>query len=387
MLKVTTRYICAQFIPSFLVAFVFFVAFLNTFYMFRMLSLIVDKGVEVQTVLMMIFNLSVSFFPLAAPLASFFATIFVLNKLSEDSEIIAMRSFGITKWQIYIPFLIASLSTAICINELSSVLIPKANADFKNTVVKLTSSGMLTSIKSGQFFTDIPNVTLFAKEVSEDGNGFDNVFLHLNNKQSKDQKVIFAKSGTLIKIFADEWHAPALRLHLKEGNIVNFDKKGNKIEKILFEEYDFPILNANLSNETLDKDSMKTNNELKLLITNKENDLKKAISEGKSADQILNFKRGLNKTKNEYHSRLVVFFQIIFLVFVGYTLGIKKGRGKGRNNTAIAAIVFVGYYAFYFFLLSLSQKAKLDPLIANYLPALILLFIGLKFYRDLDWAS
>jgi lipopolysaccharide export system permease protein len=352
-----------------------------------MLSLIVDKGVEVQTVLMMIFNLSLSFFPLAAPLASFFATIFVLNKLSEDSEIIAMRSFGITRWQIYVPFLIASLSTAICINALSSVLIPKANADFKNTVVKLTSSGMLTSIKSGQFFTDIPNVTLFAKEVSEDGNGFDNVFLHLSNKQTKEQKIIFAKTGTLIKIFADDWHAPALRLHLKEGNIVNFDKKGNKIEKILFQEYDFPILNANLTNESLDKDSMKTNTELKLLIAKKEIELKKSKADKMSDNQILNFKKGLNKTKNEYHSRLVVFFQIIFLVFVGYTLGIKKGRGKGRNNTAIAAIVFIGYYAFYFFLLSLSQKAKLDPMIANYLPALILFLIGIKFYRDLDWAN
>lgn len=298
-----------------------------------------------------------------------------------------MRSFGMTKWQIYVPFLIASLSTAVCINELSSVLIPKANADFKNTVVKLTSSGMLTSIKSGQFFTDIPNATLFAKEVSEDGNGFENVFLHLNNKQNKEQKIIFAKNGTLIKIYADEWHAPALRLHLKNGNIVNYDKKGNKIEKILFQEYDFPILNANFSNESMEKDSMRTNAELLELIGKKEKDLKVSIEKKIDGNEILSMKKGLNKTKNEYHSRLVVFFQIIFLVFVGYTLGIKKGRGKGRNNTAIAAVVFVGYYAVYFFLLSLSQKAKIDPLVANYLPALILFIIGLKFYKDIDWAS
>ena len=96
----------------------------------------------------------------------FFATIFTLNKMSEDSEIIAMRSFGMTKFKIYLPFLVVSLMLALTINSLYSVFIPKANAAFKNTIVKLTSSGMLSSIKSGQFFTDIPNATLFAEYVS-----------------------------------------------------------------------------------------------------------------------------------------------------------------------------------------------------------------------------
>ena len=387
MLKVTTRYICAQFIPSFLVAFVFFVAFLNTFYMFRMLSLIVDKGVEVTTVLNMLMNLSLYFFPLAAPISAFFATIFVLSKLSEDSEIIAMRSFGINKFQLYMPFLILSLSIGFALNSLSSILIPRANADFKNTVVKLTSSGMLTSIKSGQFFTDIPNATLFAQSVSEDGNGFKNVFLHVNEKKTSEQRIIFAKSGTLIKIYADDWHAPSLRLHLKDGNIIHVNKGMDRVEKVLFEEYDFPIFNTDFATQMLAKDSMKTNQELDELIAKKEREYQTAIQQKKSSDEILNLKKSLFKTQNEYYSRLILFWQIVLFVFVGFTLGIKKGRGKGKNNTATAALMLIGYFVIYFLLLSISQKGSLSPILASNLPSLFLLFFGIKFFKDLDWAT
>lgn len=388
MLKVTTRYICSQFIPTFLVGFIFFVAFLNTFYMFRLLSLIVDKGVDIGTVLLMIFNLSISFFPLAAPLSFFFSTIYVLNRMSEDSEIIAIRSFGISKFQIYVPFLIVSLSAAFAINSLSAVLIPKANADFKNTVLKLTSAGMLSSIKSGQFFTDIPNATLFAQNVSEDGNGFDNVFLHLTDSSKTEQKIIFAKTGALIKIYADQWHAPNLRLHLNNGNIVRFDKLGNKIEKILFNEYDFPIFNADSASGTLNKDSMKTNDELIELIHQKKLTLKSDILEKKiSSEEIQSQKISIYKTENEYYSRLAVFTQIMLFVFAGFTLGIKKGRGKGGNNTVIAAVLLIGYFVLYFLMLSISQKGKLDPIVANFGPSVILLLISLKLYKNLDWAT
>ena len=130
MLKVTTRYLAANFIPPFMIGFVFFVAFLITFYMFRIISLIVTKGIEIGTVLEMVANLSVSFFPLAAPLAVFFATIYTLNSLSDDSEIIAMRSFGMTKFRIYLPFLVISLLIGGTIFALNSVYIPKANANF-----------------------------------------------------------------------------------------------------------------------------------------------------------------------------------------------------------------------------------------------------------------
>ena len=338
-----------------------------------------------MTVLSMVVNLSVSFFPMAAPLAAFFATIYTLNKLSEDSEIIAMRSFGITKMRIYMPFLITSLLVSITIHSLYSVFIPKANAAFKNTIVRLTSSGMLTSIKSGQFFTDIPNATLFAEEVTKDGNNFKEVFLHVLDKNKLEQRIIFARTGSLIKIYADQWRAPSLRLHLNIGNIIKMDEKGTQVEKVLFKEYDFPVYNSEDAMTMLDKDSMKTNSELIELIKQKKIKYKAALTSKMSVDEKLELKRNYYRTQVELYSRYVAVPQIVLFVFLGFSLGIKRGRGTGGNHSAQALMILLGYYIVYFFFISLSQKASLDPLVANFGPSLILFIIAFRFYKKLDW--
>ncbi len=355
--------------------------------MFRIIGLIVNKGVDIVTILSMVMNLSVSFFPLATPLAAFFATIYTLNKLSEDSEIIAMRSFGLTKMKIYRPFLIISLLVAFTVHSLYSVFIPKANAAFKNTIVKLTSAGMLTSIKSGQFFTDIPNVTLFAEDVTSDGNNLKEVFLHVINGAKTEQKIIFARTGSLIKIYADQWHAPNLRLHLKDGNIIKMDDLGNELEKILFKEYDFPVFNSDYATTLLDKDSMKTNEELKALISQKKVSYEEVLKANVDQGKIKDLKKSYYKSQVELFSRYSAVPQIILFMFLGFSLGIKRGRGGGGNNSGRALVALLGYYIFYFLLISLAQGGKLNPALANFGPSFILFLVAFRFFKKLDWAG
>lgn len=403
MIKVTTRYLAANFIPPFVIGFVFFVAFLITFYMFRIISLIVTKSIEVGIVLEMVLNLSVSFFPLATPLAVFFATIFCLNNLSDDSEIIAMRSFGLTKFRIYLPFLIISLLIGGMIFSLNSVYIPKANANFKNTIVKLTSTGMLTSIKSGQFFTDIPNATLFAEKVSEDGDNFEEVFLHVKEKDkekdpatrkdkvSGEQRIIFANRGSLIKLVADKNQAPSLRLHLTDGNIVKINSSGEQVEKILFQEYDFPVFSADMTSSMLDKDSMKTNAELVKTIEVREKNLVYSertppINDVEKKNRA-EARKSLVKSKIEYFGRFIVIPQIALFVLLGFSLGIKKGRGGNSNNSIKAIIILLSYYGIYFFGISLAQRGVISAPIASFTPSVLLALIALYYFKKLDWVG
>lgn len=394
MIKVTSRYLASHFIPPFILGFVFFVAFLITFYMFRIISMIVNKGIDLKTVLGMVLNLSVSFFPLAAPLAIFFATIYTLNKLSEDSEIIALRSFGITKFKIFFPFLVVGGLVGGMILALNSHYIPYANGNFKNTVLKLTSAGVLNSIKSEQFFTDIPNVTLFAENVSDDGNSFENIFLNLSTKGSKEQTVIFAKSGSLVKLNIGSSEAASLRMHLMNGNIVKIDSSGNEVEKTLFKEYDFPIFNSKLASGLLNKDSMKNNSELKHTIEEKRIELKKLLGEFQIKKELKDYqeilkeaKKSLVKSEIEYFARFVIFPQIILFVFLGFSLGIKKGRGRTGSNTIIATIVLISYYSLYFFLISLAQRGIVLPIIASFLPCIIIALIAAYYFKKLDWVG
>lgn len=385
MLKVTTRYLAAHFIPPFIVGFIFFVAFLITFYMFRIISLIVNKGVEFSVIVGLVTDLSVSFFPLATPLSVFFAAVYTLNKLSEDSEIIAMRSFGLTKLRIYLPFFISTLLIAVTIFSLNTVYIPKANANFRNTILKLTSTGMLTSIKSGQFFTDIPKVTLFADSVSEDGNSFSEVFIHL--KELDQERIIFARKGSLIKLYADDFHTPALRLHLNDGNIVKINSTEQKVEKILFQEYDFPVFSAEFSSAILDKDSMKTSRELKAVNDDRMVKLEAMTKKKTEPDVIREAKKTLVKGQIEYFGRFASFPQILLFGLLGFSLGIKRGRGSGGHNTIQAILIVIGYYALYFLLISLAQRGIVPAIVSSFLPSFILFFVSAYYFKRLDWVG
>ena len=130
MLRTIQRYLASNFIPPFVLSASFFVAFLLTFQLFRIIRIVTNKGVEFMVVLELVGHIAVSFLPMAIPLSALFATIYTMNKLSEDSEIVAMRSFGLKKTTLFLPLLFCGIFIAISIFVLNRNLISL----FKNPV-------------------------------------------------------------------------------------------------------------------------------------------------------------------------------------------------------------------------------------------------------------
>ena len=247
------RYLASHFIAPFVFSTAFFVIFLLTFQLFRLIRIVTTKGVELALVFELMGHIAISFLPMAVPLSVLFATIFTMNKLSEDSEIVAMRSFGLTKKVLLAPLLVLGVFISGMIFVLNRNLIPHSKTQFKNTIIKLTSQGSMTDIKPGQFFTEIPDVTLFAERVNVGGTKLEEVFI--SKKTESGEQVIFAQKGALIKQSSGKLRTPTLRLHLEDGNIVK-ETAANEIEKITFKEYDFPVLSGGALPGFVTKDSM-----------------------------------------------------------------------------------------------------------------------------------
>src|SRR6476659_6294190 len=103
------RYLAAQFILPLMVSTIFFICFLLTFELFRLTELLVTRDISLWFTAGLIGNIALTFIPLSLPIAVFFSTIYCLNRLSGDSEYIAMRASGITKDRILLPFLLVAL--------------------------------------------------------------------------------------------------------------------------------------------------------------------------------------------------------------------------------------------------------------------------------------
>lgn len=386
MIKVVHRYLGSHFIPPFILGVFFFASFLMTFYMFRIIDVIVGKGIAFTTVLGMMGELCLSFVPMAAPLSCFFATQYVMNRLSEDSEIIALRSFGHTRFQVFAPFLIVGIMISAMVFGLSGSVIPRANGDFKNTIVRLTSTGMLSSIKSGNFFTDIPGIILFAQEVSSDGNQFDKIYLSQTDRERKVERVIMAEKGALIRMQIDPWAAPSLRLKLSHGSLVTFNGSGHEIEKVLFEDYDFPVFSSSITTGLLDKDSMKTNKQLLKVIEEKRKFYEEKKKTG-DKNETTEARKNLTRSLLEYWSRYCSAIQCLLFIFVGFSFGIKKGRAHTKNNIVLSFLVLILYYVLFFSMISLCNKFGISPILLVVFPTSVVFAIGYKTYRALDWVG
>lgn len=328
---------------------------------------------------------------MAIPLSAFFATIYTLNKLSEDSEIVAMRSFGTTKWSLLKPFLMVATLIAGTLFSMNINLIPHSKTLFKNTVIKLTSKGFLTDIRSENFFTDIPGVTLFAEEVSDDSVIMKNVFISTSNIKKGVDRVIFAKKGVLIKQVISGTSMPSLRFNLTDGNILKTEKSSGDVEKIIFQEYDFPILTGGYTPGFVTKDAMRTNSELSDIIkeskkTLKELSLKKDLTSPERI-KLGHIKARLPKTELEYWTRFNAPAQIFLFIFLGFSLGIKKGRGRTKNSGAVGLLFLIGYYALFFIGVSLSRKGIIPPVLTVFMPTILTGMVGSIYYRRLDWMS
>jgi lipopolysaccharide export system permease protein len=130
---------------------------------------------------------------------------------------------------------------------------------------------------------------------------------------------------------------------------------------------------------------MKTNSELNQIIAEKKLKYKEALTTNTTADQQKDLKISYFRTEVELFSRYAVFPQIVLFIFLGFSLGIRRGRGAGGHSSSKAIFILLGYYLIYFFLISLANKSKLDPAFANFGPSLFLFFLSYKYYRDLDW--
>lgn len=371
------RYLAAQFILPLMVSTVFFICFLLTFELFRLTELLVTRDISLWFTLGLIGNIALTFIPLSLPIAVFFSTIYCLNRLSSDSEYIAMRAGGLTKERILLPMLLVAALLSLSVYHLNQNLIPHSNKEFKRKVNYLTSSGLLAGIKPGQFFTLIPGLTLFSTRASKYGRNLDEVFLHLQDKKQNSERVIFASRGELVFERDATSLTEKLTLTLFDGNITG-QNADNEIEKIIFSKYIFPVSQSQFKDRFSIKETMLSSAELETVLDMSFEEAQKKYNFNKKE-----FFNARYEFWNRKNGALIVFV----FCFLGFTLGITGTRGKSKNAGLIGITCLIIYYGLFFSLVSLANKQKIPIQLAVFTPAVIMSLIGMNFYRKLDWQS
>lgn len=375
--KIYQFYLAANFIAPFLVSTTFFVAFLLTFEMFRVMQMLTASDISIWFIMEMMGNIAITLVPMAIPLSIYFSAIFAIHRMSSDSEYIALRSFGVDKKKLLLPFMLVSFVVAVNVYFLNQELIPSAHRKVRYAFKKISSTSLIEGIKSGQFYTKIPNLTLFPSKVDEVTKELADVFLHVYNSKKNTEKVIFANAGQILYAKNEKTGIESFKLYLQDGNIFDVNQAGTDNEKILFKEYLLPISEKKFSYRLTTKEVMMNHQELKSFI---DAGLEAALKNKYKKKDYFN-------AQYEYWNRINLPVLCILLTFLGFGMGVTGNRGRSKNGSSKAILVLMGYYILFFSMISVCREGHLPLPVGLLLPAILLLAYGVKVYRSLDWQS
>ena len=341
------------------------------------MSLVSSDDISFFFILGLIGNVMTTLIPMAIPISIFFSSIFCLSRMSGDSEYVALRAAGLEKYKILAPFMLVAFVISISVFLLTQELVPNAHRKVRTKIKIISSTSLIQGLKSGQFFTNLPNVTIFPVEVNEQTKEMTDIFLHIYDTNNQLEKIIVAEKGKVLHSKDEKSGVESFKLLLNDGNIVNKDAQGSDLEKILFEEYLLPISEKRFSYQTSVKEIMMNRSELSSFING---GLEEAKKQGFNKKEFLN-------AKYEFWNRVNTPLLCLLLTFVGFGLGVTGNRGRSKNSSGKAIIILIGYYLIYFTIVSASRDDTLPVVLCVVIPNLLLLGVGIKNYKNIDWLS
>jgi lipopolysaccharide export system permease protein len=108
-----TQYMFFEMWPSLLMGLAVFIFILMMFQMLRYTEFVLIHGVGLEVVIELLAYIAISFLPALFPMSLLFAVLLTYGRLSQDSEIVALKAAGLGPWSLLFPAFLLSLIVSI----------------------------------------------------------------------------------------------------------------------------------------------------------------------------------------------------------------------------------------------------------------------------------
>lgn len=309
-----------------------------------------------------IFDYYINFIPyfanLFSPLFVFIAVIFFTSKLADNSEIIAMKSTGMSFRRLLRPYMISATLIAVTTFLLGAYVIPQSNVarvNFENRYIRKKSD--VTSVDNIQMQVDtgvIAYITHF-DNVSKSGYGFS-----LN--KFEDKKLVSHLTAQTIQY--DTLSSRRFSWTIRQYKIRSLQGMREKLESgarldttIVMEPKDFFYVRNQQETMTLPE-------------------LNEFIDR-----QRLRGAAGVNTFEVEYHKRFATPFAAFILTLIGVSLSCEKRKGGMGASIGAGIALSFAYILFQTISSTFAINAGWPAMFAVWLPNLIFALIAFALFR------
>jgi lipopolysaccharide export system permease protein len=170
---------------------------------------------------------------LIAPIALLIAVAHVLNKMSNDSEIIVMNAAGMSPWILFRPFMAAAIVVSLLVATISAYFAPKGLRMLRDWVTEVRANVVSTIVQPGRFRAIEAGVTIHIRERRPNGQ-LAGIFLD-DRRNPNERITVLAEIGELVD------NPSGTYLVLQKGNVQRYETGQRDPAMVAFDRYAFDL--------------------------------------------------------------------------------------------------------------------------------------------------
>ena len=228
-MKKLDRYIAKQIITGFLLVALSLMSMLWLTQSRRFVEMVTDKGLPVYLFIEMTSLLMPRIFAILSPIALFVAVMFVYNRLIMDSELVVMKSVGISSLVIARGAMIVGFILVLFNIFVLNIGIPMAENKFRALEYEVKNSFSKVMLREGSFTNFKNNMTIFIEKFADDGTV--KGILVSDGKKPSEKVVTVAESGNI------EYTDVGPKILLKNGTRQVMNKRNGQFSSMTFDDY------------------------------------------------------------------------------------------------------------------------------------------------------
>lgn len=143
-------YVLAEILGPFFGGILFFSFIFLMFQALRLAEFFIIHGVPLTVLGKMIALMMLSFLPISLPIAFLIGVLVGFGRLSADSELVAMKASGMSIYRLTAPVLGVSVIVVLLSLGLNLQWVPMGDREFKSTLIKVSNTKIVSSIKIGR---------------------------------------------------------------------------------------------------------------------------------------------------------------------------------------------------------------------------------------------
>lgn len=415
-MKIATKYILSEYLPTFFICFIFFFMMYIINHILVIIKPLIEKNIPFDLVWMMIVTILPTYTMFSFPFSILLATLMTIGRFSGDNEIVAFKSVGISLTTVFKPIFITGfivMLVAFGINDRLKPLGMKKQFETRNKIATIKPTLYFKSKTVKKY----GNKVLFTDTVKDTSiNG-----IVIIDRDNDNQKRIISAKKALFQTPEEMKEAVEIQM---EDAMVQFQQKNRPQEfhygfaetiKYYIKFMDFDDANSfrssadvkntlellkdvqtqrtNLANEINNKEGEYVRNQELFRETaystyyqnnrssnSNKNNLRGLDNYLNSMDRIKKDKLNtysLNRRKIDFYDKFSLPLACIIFVIFGAPIGIYSRRAGYAFGFIIGLMLCGIYWFFYYGMIVMGKKMVLPPFISVFLPNLVFFVIGI----------